>query len=105
MYPFVYIFNIPASLEFDAWLQEIRDPVTRARILMRLDRLQFGNAGDFKMIDHRIRELRMHFGPGYRMYFVMRHGEPLLLLGGDKWTQLRDIAAARRILQTIEASS
>jgi len=105
MYPFVYISNIPASQEFDAWLQEIRDPVTRARMLMRLDRLQIGHAGNFKMIDHQIRELRLHFGPGYRMYFVMRLGEPLLLLGGDKWSQLRDIAAARRILDRIEAHS
>ncbi len=55
------------------------------------------------MIDHRIRELRMHFGPGHRIYFAMRKGVPLLLLGGDKWSQFRDIDFARRILDQIEA--
>ncbi len=56
------------------------------------------------MIESDLRELRLHFGPGYRVYYAHLGGGPVLLLGGDKWSQLRDIAAARALLSRIRGS-
>jgi len=86
------------SREFDDWLKALRDVAGKARILRRLTRLAEGNAGDIKSIGSRISELRIDSGPGYRIY-LMREGSTIvvLLCGGDKSTQARDIARARQI--------
>ena len=80
---------------FDEWLAGLRDPKARARILSRLDSAALGNFGDCKYVAERIYEMRIHFGPGYRLYYT-HHGEQiyLLLVGGDKGTQRRDIRRA-----------
>jgi putative addiction module killer protein len=80
---------------FKAWFEELRDARARARIQARIDRLSLGNAGDAKPVGSGVSELRIDYGPGYRVYFVQR-GEDLvvLLAGGDKDTQARDIALA-----------
>lgn len=82
---------------FKEWLQSLRDIPTRARIQSRIDRLRLGNFGDCVSVGSGVFELRIHFGPGYRVYFG-RYGAQvvLLLCGGDKSTQTRDIANAQR---------
>ena len=87
---------------FAGWLRGLKDSVTRARIAARVQRLAFGNAGDARPVGGGVSELRLHFGPGYRVYFV-QHGAVLIVLlcGGDKATQDRDIAQAVRMAQGI----
>jgi putative addiction module killer protein len=92
------------SRRFEAWLRRIADQKARARIFTRLDQASLGNFGDCKPIGERVSEMRINFGPGYRLYFV-REGAAvyLLLLGGDKSSQKRDIelalAMARKLKQ------
>lgn len=86
------------SATFDAWLTGLRDAQTRARILTRLDRLATGNPGDVKPIGEGLSEMRIDFGSGYRVYFMRRGSLVIVLLcGGDKASQPRDIKLARRI--------
>ena len=89
--------------EFDTWLTGLKDKIGKARILQRLDAAQNGNFGDCASVGEGVSELRIHVGPGYRVYFT-RRGEMvyLLLLGGDKSTQARDIKRAKALAKTIE---
>jgi len=79
------------------WLAGLKDRQARARILARLDRLSLGSPGDVKPAREDIRELRIDYGPGYRVYFIQRI---LLLAGGDKRTQNADIEQAIEIART-----
>ncbi len=80
---------------FSKWLRELRDRQARARIQTRIDRLQLGLAGDVKPVGEGVSELRIDYGPGYRVYFTQRGRELVILLaGGDKRTQDRDIKTA-----------
>ena len=92
------VIEVRRTSEFDAWLRGLRDREARARILVRIDRLQLGLAGDVKAVGHGVSELRIDHGPGYRIYFVQR-GEQLVILlaGGDKRTQARDIRLAHQL--------
>ena len=80
---------------FKAWFEELRDVRARARIQARIDRLSLGNPGDVRPVGSGVSELRIDNGPGYRVYFVQR-GEDLIVLlaGGKKNTQARDISQA-----------
>ena len=82
---------------FREWLHSLRDQQARARIRVRLNRVRLGNLGDCKPVGEAVMELRMDFGPGYRVYFG-QDGEVLVILlcGGDKRTQARDIATAQQ---------
>ncbi|MHB8348579.1 MAG: type II toxin-antitoxin system RelE/ParE family toxin [Acidiferrobacterales bacterium] len=81
---------------FSAWLKALRDRQARARILTRLNRVRLGNFGDCKPIGDGVFELRMMFGPGYRVYFGREGKQVILLLcGGDKGTQDQDIESSR----------
>ena len=82
------------------WLNSLRDPVTRRRILQRLLRLESGHYGDYKAVGAGVNELRLFFGPGYRIYFG-EDGDTLVILlcGGDKDSQHRDIAQAQAYWQ------
>jgi len=93
------VYQLQASAVFDDWVQNLRDQNARARVLARLESAEHGNLGDVKSVGGGIREMRIHYGPGYRIYFAQK-GKVLLLLlcGGDKSTQSRDIAKARRLL-------
>lgn len=82
------------------WLEALRDRQARARIQTRIDRLALGNFGDYRALDGGISELRIDWGPGYRVYFARVGSVVLLLLcGGDKTTQQKDIDHAKAYLQ------
>jgi len=83
---------------FRKWRSKLKDERARAFIASRLDRLAFGNPGDVKPVGHGISELRIDYGPGYRVYFQQRGNTIILLLcGGDKRTQDQDIRLAWRL--------
>lgn len=88
---------------FDKWLRKLRDAQARSRILVRIDRLSLGNAGDTKSVGEGVSEMRIDHGPGYRVYFT-RRGETviMLLVGGDKSAQDRDIAKAIELARGLE---
>jgi putative addiction module killer protein len=95
--------QIATTGTFDAWLSGLRDRSGRARILVRIERLQAGNPGDVKAVGEGVSELRITFGPGYRVYFIRRGAVLILLLaGGDKSTQMADIEAAKRLARETE---
>ena len=78
----------------------LKDERARALIASRLDRLAFGNAGDVKPVGHGISELRIDYGPGYRLYFLRRGDEIIILLcGGDKSSQQKDIKTAKLLAE------
>lgn len=86
--------------EFDTWLRRLKDVGGKARILRRLDRLAHGNPGDVRPIRKGLSELRLDVGPGYRVYYL-QEGDTLILLlcGGDKSTQQRDIDRAHELAE------
>ena len=83
------------SPEFDTWLSQLADLRARARILTRLDRASLGNFGNCEPIGEGVSEMRIDVGAGYQVYFVRKSGEVyVLLMGGDKSSQKRDIRTA-----------
>lgn len=97
------MFKLVRSAAFENWVNELRDKQARNIIAARLTRLANGAFGDTKTIAEGIRELRIHIGPGYRVYFQQRGNEIILLLcGGDKSTQSADIRRARLIARDWE---
>jgi putative addiction module killer protein len=94
------VFQIQRTDVFADWLAKLRDAKGKARILSRLESMTQGNLGDAKSVGGGVRELRVHVGPGYRVYFAQTGRIVLLLLcGGDKSTQKRDIEQAKRLLR------
>jgi putative addiction module killer protein len=94
------VFHIQRTDTFADWLADLRDAKGKARILSRLESIAQGSLGDTKSVGDGVRELRVHVGPGYRIYFAQTGRIVLLLLcGGDKSTQKRDIERAKRLLR------
>lgn len=89
--------------EFDAWLKALRDPIGKARIISRIRSAEQGNFGDCEPVGDGVSEMRIHCGPGYRVYYS-RRGKVvyLLLCGGSKSTQSRDIKQAKALLKSQE---
>ena len=87
---------------FARWLDDLRDLRARARIQVRIERLAAGNPGDVRPVSEGVSELRIDYGPGYRVYFK-RNGRELiiLLVGGDKSSQAKDIKAALRLARSL----
>lgn len=87
---------------FAKWLDALKDIRARARIIVRIERLASGNPGDVKPVGGRVSELRIDYGPGYRVYYK-KHGRQvvILLAGGDKRTQSRDIKTAVRLAENL----
>ncbi|MCW5604857.1 MAG: type II toxin-antitoxin system RelE/ParE family toxin [Burkholderiales bacterium] len=89
-------------LPFDEWLRELRDTNAVARVLAHLGRVRRGNFGDCKSVGEGVSELRVDYGPGYRVYFRRRGRELVILLaGGDKRTQSKDIRTALRLAREL----
>lgn len=86
---------------FVRWFDNLRDRNARARILARIRRLQLGNPGDFRPVGMGVSEMRIDHGPGYRVYFVRRQQSVVLLVGGNKNTQNRDIDRATNMAQRL----
>jgi putative addiction module killer protein len=88
--------------EYAEWFRSLRDRQARARINTRIRRLSLGNPGDVKPVGEGVSELRINYGPGYRVYYV-QHGETLVILlaGGDKRTQNRDIKRALELAREL----
>jgi putative addiction module killer protein len=81
---------------FDSWFDSLRDRRAKAKITARLDRVENGNLGDYKSVGEGVFELRIDYGPGYRIYFGQEGSKIILLLcGGDKSTQVQDILKAK----------
>ncbi|MCI5131142.1 MAG: type II toxin-antitoxin system RelE/ParE family toxin [Candidatus Electrothrix sp. EH2] len=97
------MFTVKTLPAFDAWLDGLKDRVTRLRLSRRLDRAQRGNLGDVKPVGDGIFEMREFFGPGWRMYYAKR-GDTLIIMlgGGDKSSQQTDIAKAKQLYAQLE---
>lgn len=97
------MFSVRPLPEFTAWLNSLKDRVVVQRLSARLRKVTFGNLGDVKPVAKGLFEMREHFGPGWRMYYVQRGNVVIVMLGGgDKSTQARDIAAAMKLAATLE---
>ena len=88
---------------FLKWLKKLKDIKGKVTILRRIDRAKYGNFGDYKYLGNGVNELRVDFGPGYRVYFSVKNSEIIILLiGGDKSTQNSDIKRAKEIFRELE---
>jgi putative addiction module killer protein len=97
------MFLIKRTDEFNAWLLGLKDGMTHRRLLARLRKASLGNLGDVKPVGSGVFEMREHFGPGWRMYYVLRGPVLIVMLGGgDKSTQAADIAKTMKLVGTIE---
>jgi putative addiction module killer protein len=98
--------SIFTTKTFDLWFEELKDTKGRFRIQARIDRAELGNFGDCEPVGEGVSEMRIHFGPGYRVYFAQRGSLiVLLLVGGDKSTQAKDIKAAIKLNREIKEPS
>lgn len=89
---------------FARWLDDLRDIRARARIMVRIERLAMGNPGDVRPVGEGVSELRIDYGPGYRVYYIQQGKQLILLLaGGDKRTQARDVVVAKRLASTLRS--
>jgi putative addiction module killer protein len=97
------VYQLRQTEVFAAWLAGLRDVKAQARILARLESARLGNLGDCKAIGAGLREMRIHIGAGYRVYFVQKKEMILVLLcGGSKSSQTRDITRAKKIAQELK---
>jgi putative addiction module killer protein len=97
------MIRVVKSEAYRAWIDGLRDLAGRARILVRVDRLIHGNPGNHRNLTEGVSELRIDVGPGYRVYYALRGEELLLLLGGgSKATQAKDIAKALDLNRNFE---
>jgi len=96
------MFEIRQTDVYRDWFEGLRDRQARARILVRLRRLTLGNPGDVRPVGEGVSELRIDYGPGYRVYFTQQEERVVVLLaGGDKRTQARDIETARALAREL----
>ena len=97
------MYKLKRTDDFSNWLDGLKDPITKQRLVGRLRKAMNGNLGDTKFVGEGVFEMREHFGCGWRMYYVQR-GDILLVMlgGGDKSTQASDIAKAQKLASTLE---
>lgn len=100
------MFEIQKTTTFDRWLRGLKDRRAVARINARVRRVSAGNLGDVEPVGDGVSELRIFYGPGYRLYFI-RQGRAIIVLlcGGDKSTQARDIEQAKALARELEEQS
>ena len=97
------MYSLQLTSEFESWLDGLKDKKSQVRIAARLRQIESGNLGDWKAVGDRISELRVHSGPGYRLYFTKKGNVLIIVLaGGPKSSQTRDIVRARNILLQLE---
>ena len=97
------MFSVRLTREFEAWLDGLRDQKAQVRIAARLRLAEAGNLGDWKSVGGEVSEMRVNVGPGYRLYFTRRGSILIVMLaGGDKSSQARDIKRAQRVLKELE---
>jgi putative addiction module killer protein len=97
------VFEVRQTVVFARWLEGLSDPRAASRVAQRIVRLQSGLFGDVKPVGRGVSELRVDYGPGYRVYFVQRGRMLIVLLcGGDKRTQARDIRTAKALAADLE---
>ena len=95
---------VKTTKTFDKWLKGLKDRAGKARVLVALKRLELGQSGDWKSLGNGLAELRIHYGAGYRVYFCRKGDVVIILLsGGDKSSQKRDIEKAKTLLKELEA--
>jgi putative addiction module killer protein len=96
------MIEVRQTQEFAAWLRHLKDANAAARIIARVRRLEKGNPGDTKSVGRGVLEMRIDYGPGYRIYYLHRGAQIVVLLcGGDKRTQQRDIKQAQMLAETL----
>jgi len=96
------MLEVRETREFFRWLERLADGRARWRIVVRIRRLSLGNLGDVRAVGEGISEMRIAYGPGYRVYFTRTsHRIVMLLIGGDKSTQERDIKRAKRLARRV----
>lgn len=100
------VYTVRQTRQFQAWLDRLPDMRAQVRVVARIRLAELGNLGDWQPVGGSVSEMRVDIGPGYRLYF-MRRGKAsiVLLLGGDKSTQKRDIKRAQRIAKGLESES
>ncbi|MCL2252947.1 MAG: type II toxin-antitoxin system RelE/ParE family toxin [Lachnospiraceae bacterium] len=97
--------NIKETDDFKNWMRNLKDHMARAIINARIRRLSLGNKGDAKYLSDGVSELRVDYGPGYRVYFFEANREIIILLcGGDKSSQRKDIEKAKKIIINLEVT-
>jgi putative addiction module killer protein len=97
------MFEVRQTQEFREWLHKLRDDRARVKITDRLLRIEGGNFGDVEPVGDGVAELRVDYGPGYRVYFTRRGRVVVIILcGGDKRTQTKDIKRAKRMARELE---
>lgn len=100
------MFTVRLTQEFQDWLDALRDRRAQLRIVARLRLVEAGSLGDWKSVGGELSEMRVDFGPGYRLYFTRRDRVLIVILaGGDKSSQSRDIQRAKRLLGELELDS
>jgi putative addiction module killer protein len=99
------MYTVKETPEFQDWLDGIRDLKTRIRLAKRLVKVRIGTMGDIEPVGDGISEMREHFGPGWRMYYI-KQGKVIIVMlgGGDKSSQTADIKAVKRMLRKLEES-
>jgi len=97
------MIQVRKTAQFSDWMAGLRDRRARAKIAARIDRLALNNPGDVRSAGESVSELRIHYGPGYRVYFTSRGATLVVLLcGGDKSTQMKDIKTAKALAANLE---
>lgn len=96
------MYEVRQTTKYRTWFEKLKDSEAQKRVLARLRRLSQGNLGDCRSVGGKVHELRIDYGPGYRVYLTFRERVVVLLLtGGDKRSQDRDIAAARKMVEEL----
>ncbi len=95
--------DVRQTRHFRDWFDALRDIRAKAQVARRIERAQAGNLGDVTPVGDGVSEMRVHYGPGYRVYFVRRRAEIIILLcGGNKRSQARDIETARKMAKEVD---
>ncbi|PSO32130.1 type II toxin-antitoxin system RelE/ParE family toxin [Bradyrhizobium sp. MOS002] len=96
------MIEVRQTKRFSEWLNRLKDANAVARIAVRIHRMEMGNPGDSKNVGRNVQEMRVDYGPGYRIYYVQRGAQIVILLcGGDKRTQRQDIKLAQQLAESM----